>query len=87
MSALWKWILGFLMVILIALFGVLYNGQRTNAEKIVELHARITTELSAFKSEITKELNDLTKVVVRMDERQKIRQFKELEDQNRKSEK
>lgn len=69
-----KWFFGLAIIVLMAVFGILYSGQRTNADRIGAVHARITSELGGLREVITKEINDLTKVVIRMDERAKLRE-------------
>jgi hypothetical protein len=67
-----KWFFGIFIVVLIAICSVLYSGISSNSSKIGQVHARITVELGEFRKEIGKELNELSKVVIRMDERAKL---------------
>ncbi|MGW8179844.1 MAG: hypothetical protein ACWGQW_13950 [bacterium] len=72
-----KWVIGILITILGAAFFLLWNGQVGNAMKIVEAHKRITVELGQFKHEITKEINELTLIMTRIDERTKKQSVRE----------
>jgi len=74
-----KWIMGLLIAVVIGIFGILWQGQVNNAERITVLHSRLSTEISALRSEFSKSMDDITRIVIRIDERTKLQMDHEKE--------
>jgi len=75
-----KWLFGLLVGILVAIFAVLYAGQRQNAEKIVMANKEIaitnkeiTGEVNELRMQIIKEFSQLNNTVSKIEERQRLR--------------
>ena len=70
-----KWGIGILVALMLAVcggaFGILYGGQQANTREIVASNARMTLELSDWKTTISAELKrlsvELAKISTRLD--------------------